>query len=87
MAINKELSFDTLSLADFKLPLRPGYRGNGRVIYTPTGGETTSIPGSRHGSNEGLRAYGPETNGTSRRGSMRVTTMTYFTRGCDKLGS
>ena len=70
VAINKEISLDTLSLADFKLHLRPGYGRNGRVIYTPTRGETTSTPGSRYRSNEGVRAYVPETNGTSHRGAM-----------------
>lgn len=29
-----------------------------------------SVPGSRRGSNEGVRAYVPETNGTSRRGAV-----------------
>ena len=36
VASNKGLSLDTLSLADFKLPLRPGYGTNGRVIYLRT---------------------------------------------------
>ena len=36
VASNKELSLDTLSLADFKLPLRPGYGKDGRVIYLRT---------------------------------------------------
>ena len=36
MASNKGLSLDTLSLADFTLPLRPGYGTNGRVIHLRT---------------------------------------------------
>ena len=36
VASNKELSLDTLSLADFKLPLRPGYGTIGRVIHLRT---------------------------------------------------
>lgn len=36
MASNKELSLDSLSLADFKLPLRPGYGTSGRVIHLRT---------------------------------------------------
>ena len=36
VASNKGLSLDTLSLADFTLPLRPGYGTNGRVIHLRT---------------------------------------------------
>ena len=36
MASNQGLSLDTLSLADFKLPLRPGYGTTGTVIHLRT---------------------------------------------------
>ena len=41
-----------------------------QTLHNHIGSETLpskSVPGSRRGSNEGIRAYVPETNGTSRR--------------------